>query len=402
MRVTVCFQLKMAKPRSDGKFPIYARCTLNGQRFEFATEFFIFSEMWNDSAQQITGRTEDVKILNNRLGKIVSKIQDIYNQLESLGEPFGATSIKNKFLGLSNERGLLEVFDIVVQNIENKLGKDFSYGTLKHYKTSRRRLEEFIKKYTNKDEIALSKVNYGFINAFDVFLKRDKGALPNTALWYHKHVKKTFNTAMALGYVTRSPYESFKPTRNESHRDFLTLEEVTKIKSKNIQIPRLELVRDVFVFACYTGLSYSDVAKLNLNHIQTGNDGNVWIIIDRSKTETRCRIPLLPIANDILKRYENHPVVVTENRLLPVYCNQKMNTYLKEIATICEIQKTITMHVVRHRFATSVTLSNGVPIETVSKMLGHSSLKTTQIYAKIVDSKISTDMNQLRIKLGNM
>ena len=232
-------------------------------------------------------------------------------------------------------------------------------------------------------------------------MKRDKGALPNTALQYHKHVKKTFNTAIALGYVTRSPYESFKPTRNESHRDFLTLEEVTKIKSKNIQISRLELVRDVFVFACYTGLSYSDIAKLNLNHIQTGNDGNVWIIIDRSKTESRCRIPLLPIANDILKRYENHPVVVTENRLLPVYCNQKMNTYLKEIATICGIQKNIIMHVARHTFATSVTLSNGVPIETVSKMLGHSSLKTTQIYAKIVDSKISTDMNQLRIKLGN-
>ena len=232
-------------------------------------------------------------------------------------------------------------------------------------------------------------------------MKRDKGALPNTALWYHKHVKKTFNTAIALGYVTHSPYESFKPTRNESHRDFLTLEEVTKIKSKNIQISRLELVRDVFVFACYTGLSYSDIAKLNLNHIQTGNDGNVWIIIDRSKTESRCRIPLLPIANDILKRYENHPVVVTANRLLPVYCNQKMNTYLKEIATICGIQKNIIMHVARHTFATSVTLSNGVPIETVSKMLGHSSLKTTQIYAKIVDSKILTDMNQLRIKLGN-
>jgi len=205
-----------------------------------------------------------------------------------------------------------------------------------------------------------------------------------------------------LEYISRSPYESFKPTSNESHRDFLTLEELRKIQNKKIQILRLELVRDIFVFACYTGLSYADIPKLNASHIQTGNDGNVWIIIDRSKTESRCRIPLLPIANDILKRYENHPVVVTANRLLPVYCNQKMNSYLKEIASICEIQKNITMHVARHTFATSVTLSNGVPIETVSKMLGHSSLKTTQIYAKIVDSKISTDMNQLRIKRGNL
>lgn len=402
MRVAVCFQLKKSRSRLDGKCPLYVRCTYNGQRFEFSTNFFILSEMWNDSSQQVIGRTEDVKILNNRLDKIVSKIQDIYNQLESVGEPFDVISIKNKFLGRSNERGLLEVFDIVVQNVENKLGKDFSYGTLKHYRTSRRRLEEFIRKYTKKSDVALSKVDFSFINAFDVFLKAEKGALPNTALWYHKHVKKTFNTAIALGYITRSPYSSFKPTRNETHRDFLTLQELRVIQSKEIKVSRLDLVRDIFVFACYTGLSYSDIAKLDSSHIRKGSDGNVWIIINRTKTESRCRIPLLPIANDVLKKYGNHPAASSADRLLPVYSDQKMNSYLKEIATICGILKNLTMHVARHTFATSVTLSNGVPIETVSKMLGHSSLKTTQIYAKIVDSKISNDMNQLLIKLGNV
>jgi len=179
------------------------------------------------------------------------------------------------------------------------------------------------------------------------------------------------------------------------------LQEVRQIQVKKISVYRLELVRDIFVFACYTGLSYSDIAKLNSNHVQIGNDGNDWIIIDRTKTESRCRIPILPVAKEILKKYENNPVAQTTNRLLPILSNQKMNSYLKEIEDICSINKKLTMHVARHTFATSVTLSNGVPIETVSKMLGHTSLKTTQIYAKIVDLKISNDMNDLKIKLGN-
>jgi len=401
MRVAVCFQLKKSKSRLDSKCPLYVRCTLNGQRFEISTGFFLSEDLWNDSTQQVNGKSEEVKIMNNRLGKIHTKIQDIYNQLISLGEPFDIKSIRNRFLDHNNEKGLLEVFDIVVNNIEKRVGKDFSYCTFKHYKTSRKRLEEFIRKYANKSDIPLSKVNFGFLNAFDIYLKIDKGAVPNTALCYHKHVKKTFNTAISLGYIIRNPYESFKVVRNETNRDFLTLQEVRQIQSKKISVYRLELVRDIFVFACYTGLSYSDIAKLNSNHVQIGNDGNDWIIIDRTKTESRCRIPILPVAKEILKKYENNPVAQTSKRLLPILSNQKMNSYLKEIEDICSINKKLTMHVARHTFATSVTLSNGVPIETVSKMLGHSSLKTTQIYAKIVDSKISNDMNDLKIKLGN-
>jgi integrase len=159
------------------------------------------------------------------------------------------------------------------------------------------------------------------------------------------------------------------------------------------------MVRDIFVFACYTGLSYVDISKLNSRNIQKGNDGNDWIILDRTKTESRCRIPILPVAQQIILKYQDHPVVCSSNKVLPVLSNQKMNSYLKELADVCEISKNLTMHVARHTFATSVTLSNGVPIETVSKMLGHTSLKTTQIYARVVDSKISQDMEALKLKL---
>jgi len=165
--------------------------------------------------------------------------------------------------------------------------------------------------------------------------------MPNTALSYHKHLKKVLNTAISMNYLSRNPYESFKVVRNETNRDFLTLLEVRQIQGKKISVYRLELVRDIFVFACYTGLSYSDIAKLNSNHVQIGNDGNDWIIIDRTKTESRCRIPILPVAKEILKKYENNPVAQTTNRLLPILSNQKMNTYLKEIEDICSIIKNL-------------------------------------------------------------
>ena len=162
----------------------------------------------------------------------------------------------------------------------------------------------------------------------------------------------------------------------------------------------MDLVRDMFVFAAYTGLSFCELEKIGPAQVQIGIDGKNWIIIERSKTKTRCPIPLLPDAIDVLKKYENHPEVVYNNKLLPIYSNQIMNGYLKELADICGIQKKLSMHVARHTFATSVTLTNGVPLETVSKMLGHTSLKTTQIYARIVDSKISSEMNQLQLKLS--
>jgi len=401
MRVSISFQLKKAKSRVDEKCPVYIRCTLNGSRFELSTGLFLTTKTWDEATQQAKGRAEEARIINNRLDKLRTKIQDIHNQLESCGEPYDFLTIKNKLIGFSDEKWLLEIFDIVVKNVEARLGKDYSAGTLKHYRTSQKRIEEFVKNHEGKKDILLSNVDFNFLSSFDVYLKRTFNTMPNTALSYHKHLKKVLNTAISMNYLSRNPYESFKVVRNETNRDFLTLQEVRQIQGKKISVYRLELVRDIFVFACYTGLSYSDIAKLNSSHVQIGNDGNDWIIIDRTKTESRCRIPILPVAKEVLRKYENHPIVQSSDRLLPILSNQKMNCYLKELEDICGIMKKLTMHVARHTFATSVTLSNGVPIETVSKMLGHTSLKTTQIYAKIVDSKISNDMNQLKIKLSS-
>ena len=399
MRVTVNFSLKRTKSRADGKCPVYVRCTMNNQRFELSTGIFIYAELWDDEKQQASGRSEETKILNNRLNKITNRVQDVYNQLESKGEPLSALNVKDKLLGVSNEKGLFVILDDIIKGIEARVGNDYSEGTLKHYKTTRARLIEFLRKRFGWNDIGLSLVDYSFLNSFDTYLKTKYQLKPNTALTYHKHLKKTLNTGIAMNLISNNPYSSFKVSRNETHRDYLTIHELEQIRNKQISTIRMETIRDVFIFACYTGLGYAELKKLNSTHIHKGNDGGKWIIIDRTKTDIRCRIPLLPHAIVILQKYENFPVTQNRVKLLPVYSNQKMNEYLKELAGICGISKNLSMHVARHTFATSITLSNGVPIETVSKMLGHTSLKTTQIYARIVDSKISEDMNLLKSKL---
>jgi site-specific recombinase XerD len=291
------------------------------------------------------------------------------------------------------------VFDYYIATIKSQVGMGFSQGTLKHYKTSKNRLAEFIRLTIRKKDIVLDLIDYHFINSFDIFLKEKYHNNLNTSWGYHKHLKKILNVSVSLDYLVKNPYTKYKVKKQEPKREYLTLFELEKIRNKPIRIDRLRIVRDIFLFACYTGLSYADIAKLSKMHIHRGSDGEDWIIIDRTKTDTRCRLPMLPIVKDILKKYEGYPVCESRNRLLPVLTNQRMNSYLKELADICDINKNLTMHVARHTFATSVTLNNGIPIETVSKILGHSSIKTTQIYARILDSKISADMKTLKMKL---
>jgi len=205
-----------------------------------------------------------------------------------------------------------------------------------------------------------------------------------------------------LDYIQKNPYSKFKVKQEETHKDFLTMEELKKLEKKEVELTRLATVRDIFVFACYTGLSYSDISKLSSKHIQSRDDGNLWIVINRTKTNSKCMIPLFQNAVEILKRYEEFSEALLKGRVLPVLSNQKLNSYLKEIADICSINKNLSMHIARHTFATTVALSNGVPIETVSKLLGHKDLKVTQVYAKILETKISNDMMELQKKLNVM
>jgi site-specific recombinase XerD len=401
MRLTINFLMKKARQKTNGEIPVYVRFTMNSKRVELSTGIYCHPDNWDQVGQQIRGRNETARILNNRLDKIQNEIQDHYNQLKSSGEEFNVTTIKNKLLNIDESKGILKIFDYYLNSILEKLNKGYSMETYKHYKSSRKRLATYIKSQCKKTDYPVESIDYKFLDSFDVYLKKDFKVHQNTAWNYHKHLRRVLNLAVAMDYITKNPYNKYKVDLKETHREFLTSEELLSIEKKEIQIERLSAVRDIFVFACYTGLSYSDISKLSKQHLQKGIDKNEWIIIDRSKTNNRCRIPILPKAKEILEKYKNYPKNHNKGFLLPVLTNQKMNSYLKELGDICNINKSITMHMARHTFATSVTLANGVPIETVSKVLGHTSLKTTQIYAKVLDHKISDDMALLQSKLGN-
>lgn len=395
MRITTNFLLKSSKKKKDGTCPIYVRATLSGKRLELSTGIFITSHYWDKDGQVIIGKHPEARILNKQLNRITTKINEAYYQLEALGEDFDISSIKDILIG-SRDIYLLDIFKSVTESIENKVGFGYTIGTYKHYKSTLKRLQLFLKETKNKNDIPLHKIDYNFLNAFDTYLKVKHHVSNHSVSKYHKKLRKVLNDAVAMNHLDKNPYCNFKIKHYKGKRDYLSMQELNRLEAKVFDIERINIVRDVFIFACYTGLSYSDIANLSEDKLITGGDENLWIVIDRIKTDTRCRIPLLPKAKAIIQKYKNHPVSNQKRILLPVNSNQKMNSYLKEIADICEIKKQLTMHVARHTFATSITLANGVPIETVSKMLGHTSLKTTQIYGKIIDSKISQDMNKLK------
>jgi site-specific recombinase XerD len=245
----------------------------------------------------------------------------------------------------------------------------------------------------------IEEINHKFISGFEFYLKTVAKCQHNSAMKHIKSLKKIIRIALANDYIKKDPFINYRITQNIVEREYLTQAEIDAIINKEITIQRLDIIRDLFIFQCYTGLAYSDLASLTKDNIEIGIDGNKWIITNRSKTGVRCRIPLFPISENIIKKYSLHQSCLVLGKLLPVPSNQKMNAYLKEIATICGINKILHTHLARHTYATTVTLSNGIPIETVSKLLGHRKINTTQIYAKVVDEKVNEDVSQLRVKL---
>ena len=275
-------------------------------------------------------------------------------------------------------------------------GNGFEANTLKGYNTSEKHLTGYLQSEYRKTDIEISQLNHAFITGFEFYLKAECKITGVSAAKYIKHLKKIVNYCIANNWLIQNPFVNFKSSAKAKERTYLTQQELDAITNKKFVVERLTQVRDVFVFCCYTGLSYADVKKLRRNEIGIGMDGGQWIFTSRQKTDTSSRIPLLPVALEILNRYHDHPQCENKGLLLPVLSNQKMNAYLKEIADLSDVVKHLTFHLARHTFATTVTLSNNVPIETVSKMLGHTNIKTTQHYAKILDLKVSHDMAALK------
>ncbi len=396
------FYLKKRSNFTEGEHSIYARLTLNGERIEISTSRKCESEKWNPKKGRKNGTREDAKILNAYLDTLQFRIYEIYRQAVESDIELTAEMLKNRINGVTDKsRLILEIFQSHNEKMAKLVGSDFALGTLGRYQTTFDHTQAFIKWKYKASDLSIQELDFNFISEFEFWLKTVRKIGHNTTMKYLANFKKIVIICVKQGWLTRDPFLAFKMTIRDVNRNALTAVELQNISNKTFDNERLDQVRDIFLFCCYTGLAYADVFKLKSSEIIDGIDGEKWLSIKRQKTDTPSRIPILPMAMIVLDKYKDHPKCLAKGSLLPVLTNQKMNSYLKEIGDVCGVNKPITFHLARHTFATTVTLTNGVPLESVSKMLGHRNIKTTQQYAKIVDKKISDDMAKLKEILVN-
>jgi len=398
-KITLHFYAKKTKANVAGLLPIYIRLTVDGERLEFSSKKFIEKSKWSDELSKMKGSSEEARSINNYLDSVKSQIIDIQMTLTHKRETLNIENFRKRLFDETDfQRMLLPIYRDHNNRIESLLGNGYAPGTLERFKISLKHVEEFLIWKFNIKDIAIDKIDFALITDFEFYLRSEKNCSNNTAVKYVRNFRKIIKICLSNDWLEKDPFVKYDGKMKEVETEFLTEEEIQSIYSKKFRTPRLELVRDIFIFCCFTGLAYVDVKGLKNDHIGIGIDGQKWIFKNRQKTDTKSRIPLLPIPEELIKKYAAHPKCLNEDRILPVLSNQKMNGYLKEIGDLCEITKEITFHMARHTFATSVTLTNGVPIESVSKMLGHKNIQTTQHYARVLDKKVSEDMQGLRAK----
>lgn len=383
--------------RNTKDLSIYARITVNGKCSEMSLKRKTPVNEWDSSKGRLKGTTPRIKKLNNYLDQVYSKLLDTHKKLIDKDSLISATQIKASYLGLDEDHRTLK--DIVIYH--NERMKDvLKWGTLKNYHTTANYLEKFLRRKKKTDDIYLKHINYQFITEFEMFLrsyrpeKYRKTCGTNGTMKHLERLKKLLSLAIKLEWLEKNPFKSYSFKFEKSDRQFLTERELHILEETTFTSVSLERVKDMFLFSCYSGLSYIDLKELTADQIVKGMDGKDWIYTKREKTQQSVKIPLLQTAKDIMKKYKEDIFKETQV-IFPVISNQKINKYLKQIVQSIGIRKKITFHSARHTFATVVTLSNGVPIETVSKLLGHSKLSTTQIYARVLENKMSSDISKL-------
>ena len=383
----------------NGEAKIYARITVNQKRVNISLKYNVLVNTWSTNKSRVTGNSQKSRIINHYLDQVHSKLFKCYQELNAEEKLVTSLAIKNRFLGIDQKHySMQNLIDYHNDKMVHKLHKD----TMRHYKTSQKYILSLIKKRYKNSDIYLKDIGYDFILEFENMLRaHNQGAIANNTMITHiQRLRKMTTMAYHMEWIDRDPFAKYKAKHEKVERGFLTETELSRIEELPYSIERIQTVKDLFVFSCYTGITYGDIMLLTKDNIVFGLDGYQWINTKRQKNGNPVKIPLLPKALSLIESYKKHPKSILKGTLFPRISNQKLNSYLKEIAVLCDISKNITFHMARHTFATTVTLTNGVPIETVSKILGHTKIATTQIYAKVIERKVSNDMFMLRMKLG--
>ena len=402
INLSVLVWANKARKSPEGLLPLYARITYLGKRAEISLNLKVDPKRWNANMGLMKDNSSESKKLNAEIGSIRKELEKVYDILTHSGTFVSAEAIKSKYLGEEkSQRKLLEVFTEHNQKLKELIGKGVVKGTHTKYETIRSKVTAFIKDKYKVNDLYLDALQYSFITNFEHYLKAEQNISHNVVMSYIKRVKRIVRIAFQNKWINHNPFDGFVCTTKKTVRTELEANELITIEEKVFETDRLKEVADCYLFSCYTGYAFVDASKLSSKNIVKGTDGELWIKTDRTKSKIEANVPLIPKALSIIEKYKNHPSCVFHNRLLPMRSNQKMNEYLKEIAGVCGINKNLTTHTARHTFATTVTLENGVPMESVSKMLGHTKITTTQIYSRVKEKKVSADMKILRAKVDS-
>lgn len=390
--------IRKARTNKAGEAPIYLRITVNGKSVELSTKHYIIPTLWDSRLGKVSGKSAQAKAINKDLRNLELSCRNHFNHLLTTGQSISATTVKNLLSGNHDAQGhtLLKLFDKMVDDIRALVGRDYTESTWKNYLASQRQIHKFVQTQLKVKDIYLKELNYQFIADYEHFLKTKGGCTQNGCIKHMQKLRKVITIALHHEYLEKDPFIRYSIKKKKVIIHPLTKFELELIEERDFNIDRLNIIKDLFLFTCYTGLAFSDMALLNFNHISIGIDREQWIYISRKKTGNLCRIPLIPAAKLIIDKYREHQKVMSSGKLLPVPSNQKFNAYLKEIADLCCISKRLTVHIGRHTFATTVALQNGVPMEVVKEILGHDNITTTQMYAKVTDEKIAAATKQLR------
>ena len=353
------FYLKDERRDKNGKAGLYLRITVDGRRTSISLSRKIDPSKWDSRMNKLKGKGVEAEELNRFMATIRHKVNKIQHHFIEEGRPFTVHDVKEKYLGKDKKyKMLIQLFDQHNHQMEKLIGIEFALGTWKRYFTTRSHVAEYVKKEYCKNDIPVNDVDLKFIKGLEYFLKVTKACNHNSALKYVNNFKKIVRIAVANDWIIKDPFYNYKVQFKTVEREFLSKEELQNLIDKEIEGKRLGIVRDMFVFCCFTGLAYVDVQTLTPDEIYKNEDGSYYIKSKRSKTDTGFTIPLLPTAVSIIEKYKSHPRVVNKDCVIPVLSNQKSNAYLKEIADCCAIKKNLTTHLARHTFATTVTLTN--------------------------------------------
>ena len=389
---SILFFIRESKARKNGNVPIEVMITVNGERNSFSTGKQIAIEKWDKTKQQVKGKDQETQNLNNYLKAIKAKLYQKEAELLERGFIITAQILYDAYFDKVEslkERSLFEVFEEHNQEQEKLVGNGVSKATHWVSVYTIRLLREFVQQKYKREDLYLRELNLNFIQSFHSFLRIDKSMAQNSSTKHLKLLKKIINLSVANSYMAFNPFSTYKVEREPVEIDFLDEEELRKIINFDTPLPRLERAKDMFLFGCFTGLSYIDIKTLTPEHFEKDNTGRIWIKKRRVKTGVLSRIPLLPIAKLILDKYKGG------EKLLPIQDPADINKYLKDIAILCGINKRICFHTSRHTFASTITLANNISLEVVSKMLGHTNTRMTAHYAKLIDKCIGEQMDKL-------